>query len=207
MNAFVDHVQYNELSSLGEVAFISHNQNVIDIINGPIRDAFLKHAVHNAFCLYLQHHHHAIAAQETVVKVNGTAHLMHNEDIKDITSCDNKVLPTTWMTTGDKLLPMECTVLPNDETYPEPSSAFVADFLTVLAVNGCTGLFCIDTLASSNWSEIKIGDASVVVPSNDEERHDNDEFIPVAFAFDEKTPDFKVHGRCVVEHKHTTKPG
>jgi hypothetical protein len=82
----------------------------------------------------------------------------------------------------------------------------VQEFLSVLANNGCEGLFGIDTLAKNNWSEMKIGDASVVVPSNDSETYSQDKFIPVAFAFDKEKPEFKIHGKCGKDHKHSSKP-
>lgn len=78
-----------------------------DIINGPIRDVFLKHAAHLAFCLYLQHRHHTVGADEAVVKVEGTAHLMDGQAVKDIVSFGNTIVPTTWMASGGKILPME----------------------------------------------------------------------------------------------------
>ncbi|KAK4225992.1 hypothetical protein QBC38DRAFT_481551 [Podospora fimiseda] len=53
-------------------------------------------------------------------------------------------------------------------------------------------------------TELKICNASVVVPSNGNES--DKAYIPVAFAFDDKTPGFKVHGKCKKEHKHTSKP-
>lgn len=84
--------------------------------------------------------------------------------------------------------------------------AFLLDFLSVLASNGCDGLFGIDTIAKASWAEMKIGDASVVVPSNDTDAYDSNQFIPVAFAFNEQKPKFTVHGRCRIDHKHTTKP-
>jgi len=51
-------------------------------------------------------------------------------------------------------------------------AAFILDFLSVLAVNGCGGLFGIDTIAKGAWSEMKVGDASVVVPSNNSDGYD-----------------------------------
>jgi hypothetical protein len=80
------------------------------------------------------------------------------------------------------------------------------DFLSVLALNGCDGLFGIDTIAKSAWAEMKVGDASVVVPINDGDSHDQGKFVPVAFAFDEEKPKFRVHGKCGKNHKHTSKP-
>ncbi|KAK7393946.1 hypothetical protein QQX98_013268 [Neonectria punicea] len=145
--------------------------SVDDIINGPIRDVFLMHAAQLKLCLYLQHRHHTVGADEAVVKVEGTAHLMDGQAMKNIMSFGNKVVPTTWMTSGGKILPMEFAVVPADD-----------------------------------WSEMKIGDASVVVPSNDSGDYDQDKFIPVAFAFDEEKPTFRVHGKCGKDHKHSSKP-
>lgn len=31
-------------------------------------------------------------------------------------------------------------------------------------------------------------------------------YIPVAIAFDEEKPGFRVHGNCGTDHKHTSKP-
>ena len=80
---------------------------------------------------------------------------------------------------------------------------FIETLTDVLATNGCEGLFGIDTLAEEDWTEINIGNASVVVPSNDQVR---EEYIPVAFKFDDKTPGFRVHGKSGSNHKHTSKP-
>jgi hypothetical protein len=55
--------------------------SIDDIINGPIRDVFLKHAAHLTLCLYLQHRHHTVGADEAVVKVEGTAHLMDGQAV------------------------------------------------------------------------------------------------------------------------------
>ncbi|KAM4066068.1 3-hydroxybutyryl-CoA dehydratase [Hirsutella rhossiliensis] len=177
MAAIVDHVCYNNLPSLGEADMSRQALSVDDVINGPIRDVFLKHATHHAFCLYLQHRHHTVAANEAVVKVEGTAHLMDDQAMKDIASFGNKVVPTTWMTSGGKVLPMEFTAIPAMADHPTLSAAFVQEFLSILATNGCEGLFGVDTLAGNNWSEMKIGDASVVVPSNDIETHDQDRVV------------------------------
>ena len=88
-----------------------------------------------------------------------------------------------------------------------PTPAIDADFgrelASILASNGCEGLFGIDTLGDEDWTELNIGDASVVVPSDGNEGED---YIPVAFAFDDKTPGFRVHGKCGKDHKHTSKP-
>ena len=187
---------------------------VDDIINGPIRDVFLKHAAHLTFCLYLQHRHHTISSKEAIVKVGGTAHLMNSEVIRNIVSLGNKVVPVTWMTSGDDVLPMEFTVVPvtcvifvsfswltpldtlTRATTPVPTPSFLSDFLSILTQNGVEGMFGIDTMASGAWSEMSIGDASVVVPSNEDDDCDRVDFIPVAFAFDEEKPKFRVHGKC-----------
>ena len=81
-------------------------------MNGPIRDVFLKHAANLAFCLYLQHRHHSVGVNEAVVKVEGTAHLMDGQALEDLISFGNKVVPTTWMATGGKMVPMEFAVVP-----------------------------------------------------------------------------------------------
>lgn len=244
MTALVDFVRYNDLPSLEEtisrqvctdpcLPICNADQTIIqapsvdDTINGPIRDLFLNHGANIAFCLYRQHRHHTVGADEAVVKVEGTAHLMDSQAVKDIVSFGNKVVPTTWMTSGGKVLPMEFAVIPagyvvflyfsswvlgplfdfmTRMTAPVPTAAFCSEFLSVLAENGCEGLFGIDTMAKGAWSEMKIGDASVVVSSNDSDGYDQDRFIPVAFAFDEEKPKFRVHGKCGTDHKHTSKP-
>jgi hypothetical protein len=50
---------------------------------------------------------------------------------------------------------------------PVLTPAFLADFLSVLALNDCGSLFGIDTVNKAARPEMAIGDASVVVPSND----------------------------------------
>lgn len=91
-------------------------------------------------------------------------------------------------------------------TTPVFTPEFLSDFLSVLASNGCDGLFGVDTLAKGAWSEMKIGDASVVVPSNHGDGYDQEKFIPVTFAFEEEKPTFTVHGKCGVDHVHTNQP-
>lgn len=90
---------------------------------------------------------------------------------------------------------------------PVPDPSFLADFQNVLVANKCDGLFGIDTVANETWSELKIGDASVVVPDNDSNDSDREKFIPVALAFDGEKPGFKVHGRCKKTHRHKSTPG
>ncbi|KAI9815418.1 MAG: hypothetical protein M1832_005488 [Thelocarpon impressellum] len=206
MAALVDHGNYNNLPSLEEASISRQSPSVDNIINGPIRDVFLKHAAHLTLCLYLQHRHHTVGTDEAVVKIEGTAHLMNSQAVKDIVSFGNKVVPTTWMASSGKVLPMEFAVVLATAATPAPTNAFLRDFLSVLASNGCDGLFGIDTIAKGAWSEMKIGDASVVVPSNNSDAYDQDKFIPVAFAFDEEKPQFRVHGSCGKNHKHTSKP-
>ncbi|KAI9866783.1 MAG: hypothetical protein M1813_000725 [Trichoglossum hirsutum] len=100
MAALVDHVRYNDLPSLEEANISRQAPSVDDIVNGPIRDVFLKHAAHLALYLYLQHRHHTVGADEAVVKVEGTGHLMDGQAVKDIVSFGNEVVPITWMASG-----------------------------------------------------------------------------------------------------------
>jgi len=73
----------------------------------------------------------------------------------------------------------------------------------VLVSNDCEGVFGVDTLIEDDWTELTIGTSSVVVSSDGCER---EEYIPVAFAFDENKPGFRVHGKCGRDHRHTTRP-
>lgn len=91
----------------------------------------------------------------------------------------------------------------NSDNSPTIPPELIAEMTDVLALNGCEGLFGIDSLLEDDWTELSIGDASVVVPSNGKER---EAYIPVAFAFDYEKPGFRVHGKCGVDHKHTSKP-
>lgn len=115
MTALVDHVPYNGLPSpVRSVLTHVHpvfNTDRSDAYTGPIREVFLKHAANLTLCLYLQHRHHTVGTDEAVVKVEGTAHLMGSQAVKDIVS-GNKVVPTTWMASGGKMLPMEFAVVP-----------------------------------------------------------------------------------------------
>lgn len=206
MTALVDHVRYNDLPSLEEANISREAPFVDNVINGPIRDVFLKHAAHLTLCLYLQHRHHTVGTNEAIIKVEGTAHLMDDKAVEDVASFGNKIVPTTWMASSGKVLPMEFAVVPAATNTPTPTPAFLLDFLSVLALNRCDGLFGIDTIAKSAWAEMKIGDASVVVPINNGDSHDQGKFVPVAFAFDEEKPKFRVHGKCGKNHKHTSKP-
>ncbi|KAL2060465.1 hypothetical protein VTL71DRAFT_9496 [Oculimacula yallundae] len=209
MVVLVDHVSYNSLPSLEESNISRQSPSIEKIMNGPIRDVFLKHAANVAFCLYLQHRHHAIGVDDAIVKVEGTAHLMDSQAVKVIASLGNKVVPTTWMTSISRgqVLPMELAVVPAATATSTPSPSFLLDFYAVLSSTGCNGLFGIDTIAEKDWSEMKIGEASVVVPNNNDGNHfDKDMFIPVAFRFDKEEPKFKVHGKCKKDHDHSSKP-
>ncbi|KAF9769958.1 hypothetical protein IL306_012538 [Fusarium sp. DS 682] len=86
------------------------------------------------------------------------------------------------------------------------SAEFIKDFIAVLASNNVEGLFDIDTLGKDAWTEMTIGDASVAVPSNGSSVYDKDRFIPIAFAFDEDNPQYRVHCRCGSNRKHSSKP-
>lgn len=77
--------------------------------------------------------------------------------------------------------------------------------MALLRENKCEDMFGIGTLAQSPWSELKIGDASVVVPCTGSMEDNDDKYIPVAFAFSEDKPAYVVHGRCGSDHKHTGK--
>ncbi|KAG5808966.1 hypothetical protein H9Q74_011864 [Fusarium xylarioides] len=114
----------------------------------------------------------------------------------------NKLVPTTWM--GREMLPMEFAVVPEAFDAPVVGRNLAADLVSVLASAQCEGLFGIDVLGEEDWMELKVGNASVVVPSNGHEKEEA--YLPVAFAFDDKKPGFRVHGKCGTDHKHTSKP-
>ncbi|KAK3987619.1 hypothetical protein QBC44DRAFT_383117 [Cladorrhinum sp. PSN332] len=152
-----------------------------ELMNSRLREVFIRHGAQTAFTLYLAHRHHQLNQGEAIVKVNGTAHLMSSEAMQDIQAIGNKIVPTTWI--GPNIIPIEFAIVPNTEDVHIPDPGFAADL---------------------DWTELKICDASVVVPRNGNER--DEAYIPVAFAFDDKTPGFKVHGKCKKEHKHTSKP-
>ena len=64
------------------------------------------------FAFTLQHRHHNIEVDEAVVKVEGTAHVMSKEEIRETESFGNKVVPTTWMSAKGSVLPMDFAVVP-----------------------------------------------------------------------------------------------
>ena len=145
----VDNTHYNELPSL-ETAYSrrqvsiycrldsnpaganSRNhwyqaKHIDDLIQGPLRDIFIKYDAHKAFALYLQHRHHQLGKSEAVVKVHGTAHLMNDGDIVDIEAMGNKILPATWM--GRDMLAMEFAIVPTCWAH---SSFFLKHRLSIL---------------------------------------------------------------------------
>ncbi|KAF8955184.1 hypothetical protein BDZ97DRAFT_1927208 [Flammula alnicola] len=111
MTVLVDHVHYIDLPSLVDVHISLQAPFIENVINGPIWDVFLKHTTHLTFYLYFQHCHHAVSANEAIVKVEGTAHLINGQVLKDIASFRNKVIPTTWMTSRGQVILMEFTVV------------------------------------------------------------------------------------------------
>ncbi|MCJ1463903.1 hypothetical protein MMC07_002512 [Pseudocyphellaria aurata] len=200
--ALTDTIRYNELPSLEEANTRRQAQHINNLIECPLREVFMKYGAHNTYTLYLQHRHHQVHENEAIVKVEGTAHLMNDDEIEDIKSVGNKVIPSTWM--GVNMLPMELSVVPSSVDTPIISPDFIAEFTSILTSNVCEGLFGIDTLVEHDWIELTIGNASVVVPSKGKDREED--YIPVAFAFDYKKPGFRVHGKCVKGHRHTPRP-
>lgn len=91
-------------------------------------------------------------------------------------------------------------------TTSNPPMTFVNELLTFLASNGCEDLFGLDTRANYDWTEMTIGESSVVVPSKDNDAYEEPKFIVTAFAFDKSSPHFIVHGRCMKTHTHDHKP-
>ncbi|KAI4280129.1 MAG: hypothetical protein L6R35_005972 [Caloplaca aegaea] len=200
--SLIDNTYYNELPSLETAHTRRQGKHIDSLIQGPLRDIFIKYDAHKAFALYLQHRHHRLDKNETMVKVHGTAHLMNDGDIVDIEAMGNKILPATWM--GRDMLAMEFAIAPASVITPVVPPKFIAELDHVLTLSDCKGLFGIDTLAEDDWTELTIGDASVVVPSNGKEGEEK--YIPVAFAFDDRKSGFRVHGKCGKDHKHTSKP-
>lgn len=86
------------------------DKHIDNLIKGPLREVFIKYGAQKAFALCLQHRHHRLAKNETIVKVHGTAHLMNDEDIVDIEAMGNKIIPATWM--GRDMLAMEFAIAP-----------------------------------------------------------------------------------------------
>lgn len=92
----------------------------------------------------------------------------------------------------------------NRSIVPTVSEAFTAELTNVLSSVQCEGLFGIDTLGERNTAEFHIGEASVVVPSNGHES--GNDWVEVAFAFDDDTVPFRVHRKCSKGNTHATKP-
>ena len=59
------------------------------------------------------HSHHTVYSHEAVVKVEGTAHLMSQENMNDLTFLGKKLIPSTWMTVCGGVVPMELGIIPN----------------------------------------------------------------------------------------------
>ena len=59
-------------------------------------------------------------------------------------------------------------------------------------------------MAKGAWSEMKVGNRSVVMSSEDNDDSDNEKFIPVAFVFNEKKPQFRVHSGRGRDYEHTS---
>ncbi|QDS71792.1 hypothetical protein FKW77_009411 [Venturia effusa] len=198
---------YNELPSLLEADM--HRQMTCGngLLNGPVKDLFENHGVEKDYCLYLQHRHHTLAANEVIAKVEGTGHKMVVQTVEEIRKLGNKIAPTTWMSRDSKMLPMELSILDEEKrTPPTPPMDFVKELLNWLDSNGCQDLFGLATRAKYNWTEITIGDSSVVVPSKDNDAQNVPDFIATAFAFDKSNPYFIVHGKCKKDHSHDRKP-
>lgn len=81
------------------------------LLDGPIKDLSIKHGVEHDYCLYLQHRHHTLAANEVIAKVEGTGHKMLAQTVDEIRTFGNKIATTTWMSRNSKMLPMELSIL------------------------------------------------------------------------------------------------
>lgn len=102
-----------------------------ELITGPIRDVFIKHDAHRDFCLYLQHRHHQVNEGEAIVKVKGTAYLANDDQMKDFLSLGNKIVPMTWMTTAQEVVPMELAAVPDEYVFsPFPLIRFQGSFIS-----------------------------------------------------------------------------
>lgn len=86
-----------------------------------------------------------------------------------------------------------------------PTAEFLGEFFATLLAYGCVGVLGLDTRYKCNWVETKLGNASVVLPSNGA-RYDNEKYISVSFAFEKERTGFIVHGKCKVNHRHSSKP-
>ncbi|KAJ7126490.1 hypothetical protein C8R46DRAFT_59590 [Mycena filopes] len=212
MAAILNRQLYNSLTSLEEAhsAIVANEAEIMKVINGPVRDLFLKHAVGHLFTLYLQHRHHTLSEGEAVVKVQGTAHVMDDETIAQVAQTGNSTMPTTWMIMDGQIHPMEFSVVEAASVGDgaEPSAKFGEELATLLADAGCANLFGVDSVAPQDWAEMSVGGASVVVPYNpgiSASKADED-YISVSYIFDHREDKVRVHGKCKVDHKHTSKP-
>ena len=94
----------------------------------------------------------------------------------------------------------------NSSITPAPSVLFIDELHAILVSEGCKGFFGIDTMGTTEWTEILIGESSVVVPSTGPDGLNDRQFIPVSFSFVDGNLGFKVHGRCKKDHRHAGKP-
>lgn len=90
-----------------------HRQMTCDdgLLDGPIKDLFVKYSVQDDYCLYPQHRHHTLGPNEVIAKVEGTGHKMLAQTVDEIRTFGNKVATTTWMSRNSKMLPMELSIL------------------------------------------------------------------------------------------------
>lgn len=90
----------------------------------------------------------------------------------------------------------------NSDVASEPSDAFLEDLDSLLQDTDCHGSLGIDTVPQHDWAEFSIGEASVVVRSNNVPLTD---FVPVAFVFDQDKAGYRVVKNCKKGIRHTSK--
>lgn len=97
----------------------------------------------------------------------------------------------------------------SSQQYLDPPAAFLTDLFNVLRSTKCAGVLGLDDQTEQSWTEVTIGNASVVIYHDHEKMMPNapaDSYIPVSFGFDGKTEGYTAHGRCKKNHRHTSKP-
>lgn len=97
----------------------------------------------------------------------------------------------------------------NSQQYLDPPAAFLTNLFKVLRNTNCAGVLGLDDQTEHSWTEVTIGNASVVIYHDHEKLMLNvpaNSYIPVAFGFDGKMEGYTAHGKCRVHHKHTSKP-
>ncbi|KAJ7758527.1 hypothetical protein DFH07DRAFT_1060391 [Mycena maculata] len=209
MAAVLNRRLYNSLTSLEDAhsAIVANEAAVMEAINGPVRELFLKHAVENVLTLYLQHRHHTVGEGEAVVKVEGTAHLMDELALTQVTNVGNATVPTTWMIMEGHSYPMEFSVVEESKAknVVTPTEEFIKELVGLLSNAGCDNIFGLDSVCAHDWVEMSIGDASVVIPCVSRLGNGED-YFPVSYIFDPADTKARVHGGCKKTHKHTSKP-